>query len=125
MRLPGLSNPSLARRLVLLALVWSLAALVITGVVLELLFARAAVQGVDEKLSQLIVNLVSGSQVYADEPGNVYAPALVDERAERAYSGRYWEIAELTADGKLHPLSRSSSLFGADLSLPSSLAAQL
>jgi signal transduction histidine kinase len=125
MRLPGLRNPSLARRLVLLALVWSLAALVITGVVLELLFARAAVQGVDETLSQLIVNLVSGSHVYADEPGNVYAPALVDERAERAYSGRYWEIAELTVDGKLHPLSRSSSLFGADLGLPQNLAAQL
>ena len=125
MNLPGLRNPSLARRLVLLALVWSLAALVITGVVLELLFARAAVQGVDETLSQLIVNLVSGSQVYADEPGNVYAPALVDERAERAYSGRYWEIAELTADGKLHPLSRSSSLFGANLGPPPNLVARL
>jgi signal transduction histidine kinase len=124
MKLPGLRNPSLARRLVLLALVWSLAALIITGVVLVLLFARASVQSVDQTLSDLTENLLAGSTVSADGR-QVFAPPLTDERAERAYSGRYWEIAELGADGKLHALSSSYSLFDAELTPPPDLIARL
>jgi signal transduction histidine kinase len=125
MRLPGLRNPSLARRLVLLALVWSLAALILTGVVLALLFSRAAVQGVDQTLSDLTVNLVAGSTVDPQDERQVFAPPLTDERAERAYSGRYWEIAEPTPDGKLHPLARSYSLFDSVLGTPANIVALL
>ncbi len=121
----GLSNPSLARRLVLLALVWSLAALVLTGVVLAVLFERAALQGVDQTLSDLTVNLVAGSTVDPSDERQVFAPPLTDERAERAYSGRYWEIAEPTPDGKLHALARSYSLFDSVLGTPADLAAKL
>ncbi|MDB5434937.1 MAG: sensor histidine kinase [Phenylobacterium sp.] len=121
--LPGsLRHPSLARRLVLLALGWSLAALVVTAIVFALLFQQAAVRRVDQTLNDLTVNLVTYSTV---EEGQVFAPPFTDERALRVYSGRYWEIAEPTADGKLRPLARSHSLFDAVLNAPPDLVARL
>jgi signal transduction histidine kinase len=118
----GLRHPSLARRLVLLALGWSLAALVVTAVVFALLFQQAAVRRVDQTLNDLTVNLVTYSTV---EDGQVFAPPLTDERALRTYSGRYWEIAEPTADGKLRPISWSHSLFDSRLNAPPDLVARL
>ena len=120
--LPGaLRDPSLARRLVLLALGWSLAALVVTAILFALLFQRAAVQRVDQTLNDLTVNLVTYSTV---EDGQVFAPPFTDERALRVYSGRYWEIAEPTADGKLRPIARSHSLFDSVLEAPPDLLAR-
>jgi hypothetical protein len=82
MRLPGgLTRPSLARRLVLLAVGWSLATVVIAAVVLAVLFQQAALRRFDAGLSDLIDNLISGSTV---ENGEVLAPALTDQRALRA-----------------------------------------
>ncbi len=122
MKLPGaLSRPSLARRLVLLALGWSLAALVIAAVVLALLFRQAALQRVDQTLGELIDNLLSNSTVAR---GEVFAPALTDERALRAFSGRYWTIAAPTADGKVRPIVRSYSLFDSMLPTPPDLVAR-
>ena len=115
----GLRRPSLARRLVLLALGWSLAALIVSAAVLALLFQQAAIRRVDQTLSDLTVNLVTYSTV---ENGQVFAPPFTDERALRVFSGRYWEIAEPTADGRLRPLARSHSLFDAVLTAPADLA---
>jgi signal transduction histidine kinase len=112
MKLPAaLGASSLARRLVLLALTWSLGALVITALVMGLLFERAAIRRVDETLSDLITNLAAYSEV--EDDGQVFAPPFTDQKALLTYSGRYWEIAEPTADGKVVPLSnqRSHSLF--------------
>src|SRR3569833_3076298 len=53
----------LARRLVLLAMGWSLAALVISAVVLALLFRQAAVRRLDQTLNDLTLNLVSQSTI--------------------------------------------------------------
>ena len=117
----GLRRPSLARRLVLLALGWSLAALIVSAAVLALLFQQAAIRRVDQTLSDLTVNLVTYSTV---EDGQVFAPPFTDERALRVFSGRYWEIAEPTADGRLRPLARSHSLFDAVLAAPADLAAR-
>jgi signal transduction histidine kinase len=123
MKLPGaLARPSLARRLVLLAFGWSLAALVISAVVLALLFRQAAERRVDQTLSELIDNLLSNSTV---EAGQVFAPALTDERALRAYSGRYWTIAAPRPDGQVQPLVRSYSLFDSALNTPPDLVARL
>ncbi len=123
MNLPeALARPSLARRLVLLALGWSLAALMISAVVLALLFQQAAERRVDQTLNELIDNLLSNSTV---EDGQVFAPALTDERALRAFSGRYWTIATPTADGKVRPLVRSYSLFDSALQTPPDLVARL
>lgn len=107
-----LRRPSLARRLALLALGWSLAALVISAVVLALLFRQAALRRFDTGLSDLIDNLTAGATV---EQGQVLAPALTDERALRAYSGRYWEIAERGADGRIRAVVRSRSLWDSEL----------
>jgi len=54
----GLRHPSLARRLVLLALGWSLAALLVFIVVCALLFYQAAIRRVDQTLGELTDNLV-------------------------------------------------------------------
>ena len=124
MDLRALTRPSLVRRLVLLALGWSLAALVVTAVVLALLFERAAVSRIDQTLNELYTNLVTYSTV---DDGQVYAPLFTDERALRVYSGRYWEIAEYGPDGKVRPVGdqRSHSLFDSVLETPADLAAQL
>jgi signal transduction histidine kinase len=118
-----LLRPSLARRLVLLAVGWSLAALVITALVLAFLFQHAAIRRVDQGLHELIDNLVRYSTV---DPASkeVFAPPLTDERALAAYSGRYWEIAEPTPNGGVRPLVRSYSLFDAALKTPPDLVAR-
>jgi signal transduction histidine kinase len=118
-----LRQPSLARRLVLLALGWSLAALVVTALVLALLFQQAAIRRVDQGLHELIENLVRYSTV-DPQTKEVFAPPLTDERALAAYSGRYWEIAQPTADGDVEPLVRSYSLFDSELKTPSDLVAR-
>ncbi|MDZ4376229.1 MAG: ATP-binding protein [Phenylobacterium sp.] len=120
----GLARPSLARRLVLLALGWTFAALVISAVVLALLFQQAALRRFDAGLSDLIDNLLAGSTI---ENGEVVAPALTDLRALRPYSGRYWEIAEPGADGQVRAIEdlRSRSLWDSELAKPADLAQRL
>ena len=122
--LARLRTPSLARRLVMLAVGWSLASLLIVGVVLALQFQRAALRSFDSNLSDLIDNLLAGSTV---ENGEVVAPALTDLKALRAYSGRYWEIAEVGPDGRLRALEglTSRSLYDTELRTPADLAARL
>jgi signal transduction histidine kinase len=107
---------------VLLALGWSLAALLVFVVVCAMLFQQAAIHRVDQTLGELVDNLLTYSTV---DGGQVFAPPLTDERALRAYSGRYWEIAEFGPDGKLKPIARSYSLFDAVLKPPEDLAARL
>lgn len=119
-KLDALRRPSLARRLVLLAMGWSLAALVIVAVVLAFLFQEAAIRRVDQGLRELTDNLVRYSTVDPTTQ-EVFAPPLTDERALAAYSGRYWQIAEPTADGKVRPLVRSYSLFDSVLKTPPDL----
>jgi signal transduction histidine kinase len=116
MPLPGaLAKPSLARRLVLLALGWSLAALVISAVVLALLFQQAALRRMDAGLAELIDQLLSGTTIEDSQP---IAPVLTDLRALRAYSGRYWQIATPLPDGRVRPVARSYSLFDSVLATP-------
>jgi signal transduction histidine kinase len=123
LRLPeGLTRPSLARRLVLLAVGWSLAALVIVAVVVALVFQQGALRRFDAGLSDLIDNLISGSTI---EQGDVIAPALTDQRALRAYSGRYWDIAEPLPDGGVRSLVPSRSLWDSELTVPKDLPARL
>lgn len=123
MKLPGaLAKPSLARRLVLLALGWSLAALVIAAVVITLGVQQAALRRTDESLAELIDQLLTGTTI---ENGVPFAPVLTDLRASRAYSGRYWQILVPTADGRVRPVGQQSySLFGEVIPTPSDLVAR-
>jgi signal transduction histidine kinase len=117
-----LRTPSLARRLVLLAVGWSFAALVISAVVLALLFQQAALRRFDAGLSDLIDNLISGTTI---DDGEVLAPALTDQRALRAYSGRYWAIAEPLAGGGVRAVVPSRSLWDSELVVPKDLPQRL
>jgi len=114
-KLPDLRRPSLAQRLVLLAGIWSVVILVVTGAFLTALFHEESLSRFQDGLLDVANGLYAGSNV--TETGDVDAPALTDSRATRAYSGRYWEIAE-PAPGRLHPLQRSRSLWDSDLKGP-------
>lgn len=116
-------RPSLVRRLVLLASVWSLAALVLTGLVLTALFQQAALSRFDQGLNDVVQGLYSGSSVEAD--GRVSAPPITDIRSLRAYSGRYWQVAEPGSGGRLTALIRSRSLFDAELKVPDGFLARM
>ena len=124
MRLIRLWRPSLARRLVLLAAIWSVAVLLVTGVALTALFQREAVNRFDEGLMDTVDGLYAGSSI--DDQGQVDAPPLTDSRATRAYSGKYWQIAEIV-DGKVRALAngRSRSLWDSALNGPPNGAAAL
>lgn len=122
MTLSALRQPSLARRLVLLAVGWSFAALVVAAVVLALLFQQAALRRFEQTLGVLIDNLIAGSTV---EGGQVVAPIFTDARALRVYSGLYWVIGEPDAEGGVRMIVPSRSLWDGDLSAPPGLMARL
>ena len=115
------SGSSLVARLLWLAAGWSLVALLATGLAFSTFFRTAQIARVDEAMTELDDSLYAGATVGPD--GQVYGPALTDARATRAYSGRYWEIAELAPGGKLHALARSRSLWDSELSGPPDAAA--
>jgi len=115
--------PSLVRRLVILAAGFSVAALAVTSVVLVLLFQQAAIRRLDQSLGELVDNLLAATTIGDD--GVPIGPALTDERALRAYSGRYWEIAEPIKGGGVRAVVRSRSLWDAELKVPREVAAQL
>ncbi|UTP38716.1 sensor histidine kinase [Phenylobacterium sp. LH3H17] len=123
MTLEALSRPSLVRRLVILAAGWTLAVLLVSAIVLALLFQQAAIRRFDQGLAELIDNLTAGASI--DDRGQVIAPALTDLRALRAYSGKYWQIAEPTPQGGIHVLVRSRSLWDSELKAPADIATQL
>ena len=109
-------HPSLVRRLVLLASVWSLAVLVVAGLGLSAYFTRTATARFDDGLSESVDNLLAGTSI--DDTGEVAAPPLTDQRALRVYSGKYWEIATPTARGGFKAVARSRSLWDAELPPP-------
>jgi hypothetical protein len=119
----GLRRQSLVRRLVLLAAGWSLAVLVVSSIVLVLLFEQAAIRRLDQSLAELNDNLLAGSTV--GDNGEVIAPALTDERAVRAYSGKYWEIAEPGPNGRVLWWARSRSLWDSALTAPPNILREL
>lgn len=121
--MPALGQPSLVRRLVILAAGWSLAVLLVCALVLALLFQQAALRRFDQGLSELIDNLTAGATI--SERGEVVAPALTDLRALRAFSGKYWQIAEPAPGGGLHVLVRSRSLWDSELKSPGDIVARL
>ncbi len=124
LRLPALGVRSLVGRLVLLAAGWSVIVLIVTGVALTAFFQQAALRRFDLGLVDVAQGLNAGMSV---EDGRVVAPPLTDSRALRVYSGRYWQIAEHAAGGKIRPLNgnRSRSLFDMDLKMPDEVVAEV
>ncbi len=108
-------RPSLVRRLIWLAAVWSLLVMLGAGVALTAFFQSATLSRFDQSLYDLTEGLYAGATV---EGGEVVAPAFTDTQALRVYSGRYWEIAEAAPQGRLHALVRSRSLWDSELTPP-------
>jgi signal transduction histidine kinase len=102
---------------VLLAAAWSLTVLVVAGVSLSLFFAHTATERLDDSLGDTVDGLLAGTSV---ERGVVDPPDLIEHapKAERAYSGEYWEIATPDGAGGLKAIATSRSLFGRTLGPP-------
>jgi signal transduction histidine kinase len=114
---------SLVGRLIWLAAGWSLMVLIGMGLALTAFFHRAAISRFDVDLSDLANGLYAGASV---EPGGqVSPPGFVDERAQRAYSGKYWQIADLAPGQRPHALARSRSLWDGVLNAPAPVLASL
>lgn len=118
----GLGRPSLVRRLIWLALGWSLLVLLGAGLALTAFFRSASLDRFDRDLYEVTQGLYAGTTV---EEGEVVAPALTDARALRVYSGRYWQIAEVLPSGRLRALVRSRSLWDTVLDPPADGARRL
>jgi signal transduction histidine kinase len=114
---------SLVGRLVWLAAGWSVVVLIVTGLALVAFFNDASLSRFDLSLKDIADGLYAGSSV--DDKGAVIAPSLIDARALRVYSGKYWQIAEPVQGGKLHALQRSRSLWDTELVGPSDKPLQL
>jgi signal transduction histidine kinase len=123
-RLPAIGRRSLTGRLVLLAAVWSILVIVVTGVALSAFFQQAALRRFDLGLVDLTQGLNAGISI---ENGRVIAPPLTDTRALRVYSGRYWQLAEHADNGKIRPVEggRSRSLFDTELKAPDAVIAEV
>lgn len=106
--MPG---PSLTRRLVLLAAVWSFAVLTAASLLLTAQFRSAFLARFDEQLATQVENLLARTEVV---DGQVHTADFVDQRASRAHSGRYWQISRIGPNGRLQVLERSNSLFEGD-----------
>ena len=112
--LPRLGRPSLVRRLVLLATVWSLAVLVVAGLALSIFFTQAVTGRFDDILDDTVDGLLAGATTAG---GQITAPPTFDPKTTRAYSGDYWEIATAEAQGPSQ-MVRSRSLWDRALALP-------
>ena len=87
---------------------WSLAALLVTGGALTAFYQGTAIDQFQTGVYDVAESLYAGTTV--KKTGEVMAPANTDVRSTRAFSGRYWQIAEPTPHG-INALKRSYSLF--------------
>ena len=119
----GLSRTSLTRRLILLAAIWSVAVVALTGVALTQFFETAALSRLQDSLSNQVFALYSAAEFDGD--GNLIPPARGEAQSEQVYSGLYWQIDEVRPDGGLRSVGRSRSLFDTILPAPPGGAATL
>ena len=115
--------PSLVRRLVLLAAVWSTGVLAASAILLGLLFEQAALRRFDWGLADLTDSLAASA--LPDPAGGVRVRDPGDLRTRRVYSVRYWQVSRTGPEGKVDVLARSRSLWDTELALPADLAGTL
>lgn len=101
---------SLAARLVIGAVAWSLLVLVAAGVFLSNQYRDSAMRSLDGDLRVILDGLIASAEV--DEVGVLTLRQTPnDQRFQTARSGRYWQIAPLTQDATPVPAQRSDSLW--------------
>jgi signal transduction histidine kinase len=112
---------SLARRLFLLAALWSALALAVAGGVLVTVFRTSAERAFDERLEVYLKTLIGALANENEQSGFIRPPDNLGEpRFELPLSGWYWAV-RTSADGKV--VAASNSLTGEVLPFPSDGAA--
>ena len=109
-------SPSLVRRLVLLAAVWGLIALALTGAVLIIQFQHVALGRVQDRLAETLDLLETKTDVDAD--GNLVAPLLTNPRYSIGLSGSYSQIAEVDSLNRMQPVLWTPSLLNSFIAEP-------
>lgn len=84
---------SLTGRLMVSAIVWSFAALLVGGIVLSFAFRSYVLSDVDKRLELILDTLVGISQVSPDGDF-IFTQSLADQRFVAPYSGWYWQVSE-------------------------------
>ncbi len=107
---------SLVGRLIRLAAAWFIISLVITAVILTAAFHEAALRRFQVGVGQMADNLYADTH-FGDD-GSLITPVFSDTRTNRVFSGLYWEIGELDAQGRVTPAANSRSLYAGSLALP-------
>lgn len=107
---------SLAARLVIGAVAWSLLILVVGGVLLARQYRESVMGSLDGDLRVVLDGLIASADV-DDEGFIAMRQTPNDQRFQTPGSGRYWQIAPLTKDAKPAPAQRSDSLWD-EASLP-------
>ncbi|KAF0176792.1 MAG: sensor histidine kinase [Alphaproteobacteria bacterium] len=107
---------SLAARLVIGAVAWSLLILVIGGVLLSQQYRDSAMRSLDGDLRVVLDGLIASADVGADG-ALALRQTPNDQRFQTPSSGRYWQIAPLTQGIAPTPVQQSQSLWD-EASLP-------
>jgi signal transduction histidine kinase len=112
---------SIARRLFVSAIVWSVALLLVAGVIISDMYRRTTEQAFDQRLDVYLRAIVADVATPGDdqrlEPGQLGEPQF-----ELTLSGWYWEVTRLDADKPAFRASRS--LFASQLPRLSQLGVQ-
>ncbi len=85
---------TLTGRLLMSAVLWSVAALAVGGLVLSFVFRSYVLSDVDKRLELLIDTMVGISEISPDGVIRFNRP-LFDQRFTTPYSGQYWQISEI------------------------------
>ena len=114
--LDDLNHGSLRRRLTIGMAVWITGALLLTGLVLNRLFADQVSRQFDAELSRHLEQLIG--QLELDSSGRpTLRDDLSDPRFQRPLSGLYWQVDDIEPGGTVARL-RSRSLWDGALALP-------
>ncbi|WP_296817784.1 sensor histidine kinase [Brevundimonas sp.] len=113
---------SLTRRLIWLAAIWSIVALILAGGLLTTAFRDTAVRRLEGVLELSDREIVAVTRVVNSQ---LITPQIQDARTLRALSGKYWSVVEPTANDGFRALTRSDSLFDATLPAPAGGAAPI
>lgn len=95
---------SLALRLLLSSVLWSVLALLVAGFLLSTLYQQSVERGFDQRLNVYLKILVA-AQAEAEDPLRMEAPALTEPNFDLVLSGWYWQVANM--DGDILVASRS------------------
>ena len=104
--------PSIAARLFLSAITWSVLLLLVAGVLISNIYRRATEQAFDQRLGVYLRALVADVATPGDDP-RLEPGQLGEPQFELTLSGWYWQITRLDTD---KPQIRASrSLFASEL----------